>query len=391
MLKTYVVDIKEIDDAEFALEELEAQMKDIPLLKNSMGIVSINTDYISSGVYAAVQAALPFKLVGATTLVTATKNELSTYLFSIMILTSDDAEFSFALSDALPDEGSVAAITQECYKNALEGLANEAKLAFFFTTFNPKNYTDEYIRAMSEIRDDIPIFGTLTISEENNQVAFGKLLYGGEAFERRVAVVAVSGIHDARFYSSSVSQSGIMADDIGVVTKSKGNHVYEINNIPVTQFLEKVGFDPGMADKGAQSTSFFMKIKNDAGEIVSSWAGGVYAYIDGVAMFNSDIPEGTILSLFNTTKEEIMNTANTLVKNIKAERSEGFALVYTCVSRQFTMLDAYKAEYEFIRDSLAENFTVLVSGAGGEICPVSAPGEKLYNKGQGYTVIACVL
>jgi len=83
MIKSYVITITEVDDAEFALEELEAQFSKLELMKNTVGIVSVSTDYFGTGVYTAVAEALPFPLIGMSAYAQNANGNTSVYLFSI--------------------------------------------------------------------------------------------------------------------------------------------------------------------------------------------------------------------------------------------------------------------------------------------------------------------
>jgi len=392
MIKSYTINIKEIDDEEFALEELEAQVKDITLLKNTIGIVSTHIDYIHSGVYAAVCDALPFTPVGGTTIFTATTDGMSTFVLSIMVLTSDDCEFSFAVSDAIPEKDGLAKVAGDCYKKALAGLSAEPKLAFAFSLFGTTHFTDEYVAGMNAINDSAPIFGTLTIAEEDSQFTPGKLLLGKDAYENHMAIVAVCGDISPKFYMASVSTDGIISPDVGIVTKSEHNRVYEVNNMSSLEFFTKIGYYVSDFDKGSQSTNILMHLKNENGEVVSSWAGDVYAHAYGVGMFNAIVPEGTVLSIFSITSDEIMKTAKDVVSRIKENHTDGTILMYTCASRQFTLLSEDPAkEYNYLRGELGDSHTFLAAASGGEMCPSSPTDDTFYNKGHSFTLVACVL
>lgn len=392
MLKSYTINIKEIDDIEFALEELDEQMKDITLLKNTVGIVSTHIDYVHSGVYAAVCDVLPFTPLGGTTIFTATNDEMSTFVLSIMVLTSDDCEFSFAVSDAIPKKDGIAKVVGDCYKKVLAGLTSEPKLAFAFSLFDTTHFTDEYVAGMNAVNSTVPIFGTLTISEENNQFKPGRLLIGKDAYENHMAIVAVSGDISPKFYMASVSTDGIISPDVGIVTKSDHNRVYEVNNMSSLEFFTKIGYYVSNLDKGSQSTNILMRLKNEAGDVVSTWAGDVYAHIDGVGMFSTIVPVGTVLSVFSVTGEEIMKTAKDVVSRIQANHTDGTILMYTCASRQFTLVTEDPAkEYNYLRDELGINHTLLIAASGGEMCPSSLTDNALYNKGHSFTLVACAL
>ncbi|MCL2718644.1 MAG: FIST C-terminal domain-containing protein [Lachnospiraceae bacterium] len=391
MIKSYVINIKEMDDIEFALEELNEQMAEISLLKNSIGIVSLNWDYISSGIYEAVANALPFQLAGGTLLSVATKDEIGIFVFSVMIFTSDECEFSCAVSDAIPNEGNVDQITQNCYKKALAGLADKAKLAFLFAPLNPNHYAEKYVAAMSVIDESTPIFGTLTIAEVDNQFGGGKTLLGNECFDDKLVVVVISGDIEPQFYIGSVSDESIIMPNVGVITESNDNFVTKINNMPIENFFERIGYDPGVLNKGAQTTGFIMHEKNEEGEVVSSKVSGILSLKDGVGAFMGNIPEGTVMSVMTTTKEDIMKTAQATINELKKNHSEGTVLLYSCAGRMFCLMNEPMKEHEFLRDELSGDYSFMVAGSGGEICPTYVSNDKAYNRGHGHSLVICVI
>ncbi|MCL2602898.1 MAG: FIST C-terminal domain-containing protein [Defluviitaleaceae bacterium] len=394
MIKSHIVNIKEIDDVEFALEELEEQMAGFALLKNSVGLVSLNLDYINSGVYAAVADALDFPLIGGTAIAMSANGEIGAFLLSIMVLTSDDCEFSCAVSsETIPATGvSVAEVTQECYKKAASGLSGDPALTFLFTPFMAEyHYTSEYTKAASAFNAKVPVFGTMSLAEINNTFTFGRVVLENETYDNRVAILTVSGEVNPKFYIESVSDSSITMPNIGTVTKSTANIVTEINNIDIKEFLESIGYDPGDMVKGAQITGFIVKERNEGTEPVTARFTNMLQLKDGMGVFGNEIPEGSVLSVAMVSKEDITVTAKSLVDKIKENHEGGTILMFSCAGRMFALLNEPMKEYVYLNENLTGSFNYMVACSGGEICPTLVTGERVHNNGHNNTIVACVL
>jgi hypothetical protein len=373
------------------LEELNEQMAGISLLKNTAGIVSLNLDYVSSGVYAAVAKVLDFPLIGGTTLVMADNTETGTFLFSILILTSDDCVFSCAVSDVIPPTGSVEEVTQKCYRDAIAGVKGDVSLAFLFAPFRMQyHYAGEYVKAATALNEKVPIFGTLSMAEVDNNFTLGRTLFGEESYDDRLIMMTVSGAVSPRFYIGAVSEASILMPDIGVVTKSRDNIVMEINDMGIEQFFQKIGYDPGVMVGGSQITGFLVSEKNESGDVVSSKFAGVLKLENGKGVFGDNVPEGAVLSVVTTSKENVMTTARNVVEKIEKNHDGGTVVLFSCAGRMFAMLNEPTKEYMYLQDTLSQKYNMVTVCSGGEICPTLVTDTKAYNAGHNQTLVACV-
>jgi hypothetical protein len=394
MIKSYTINIMEVDEIEFALEELEEQLKDITLLKNTVGVVSVHIDYINSGVYAAVAKALGFPLIGGTSLAAATGAEIGVYLFSIIVLTSNDCAFSYAVSEGeIPASGeSVADVTRECYEKAINGLEGTLALTFLFVPFKKEYHcASEYVKAASAFNDRVPVFGTLTIAELENDFTHGRTVLNGDSFDNKVAILTLSGNVQPAFYIESVSDSSVTMPNIGTVTKSDANIVTEINHTGINEFFAKIGYDPGDMVKGAQTTGFIVSERDKSGEQTTSRFTGILRLIDGAGIFGNDVPEGSVLSIATTSKEDIMATAESLIGRIKENHDGGTLFIFSCAGRMFSLLNEPMKEYTHLRNSLSGDFNFMAVCSGGEMCPTLMTEDRAYNNGHNNTIVVCAL
>ncbi len=102
----------EVDDPAVAVGEILEQLDlDNQLLSHSVGFITCGHDYVDTGMVKAICAALPFEVVGCTTLTNANCREAGTMLLCLTVLTADDCRFVTAASPPLGDDPAEAAKT----------------------------------------------------------------------------------------------------------------------------------------------------------------------------------------------------------------------------------------------------------------------------------------
>jgi len=392
MIKSYSIVIEEVDDLELALEELSAQLSGIQLLKNSVGIVAVNKDIIASGIYSAIAKAIPFPLAGSTSFSQAVNGKIGTYLISIMVLTSDDCEFSCGLSDVVPEADDVTEVTQKCYNDLQKNLSGEVKLALLYPPFMYKHYPKQYIKAISQINEHIPIFGTLPNGEVIDVIADAKVIYGKHSYDNKIAMILVSGNISPSFYICSATKESIVLPNVGVITAAEGNCLQEINNMNTVNFFEKMKFGLCNAnEKNLLSNTFLMDEKDENGEIISSVTKALVGIENGNYLFGCGLQIGSNVSIVAFTGDVVMATAKDLVKRIKEDHpTGGTVLIYSCIGRLVALASEPMKEFKFLSENL-ESFSYVASCSGGEICPTSVTKAKAINNEHNETLVACVL
>ena len=392
-MNSYVITITEVDDPEIALEELHGQLSAIILQKNSIGIVSVNPEFFSSGVYETIVKAVPFPVIGMSAYTQNANGETGIYLFSILVLSSDNCEFAYGVSDVIPEKGDVLAITQDFYKGLALDLTDRAKLAFLYAPYIMQQCSYNYLQAISEIDGRLPIFGSLASNELTKMMTDTITLCGEKMYNDRLVMLLVSGEISPQFYIGTITEKAVIMRNIGEVTAAKDHVVMEINNARASDFFEKIGIKDG-ADILLEGTLSFMIIADEldeSGKVISSVARGLAAIEDGAALFGGRIPVGAVLSVAVTTKDVIVDTAREVLSRIKSEHSDKTALLYSCLGRQIALLDEPMMEYEIIREEFKNNnFNYVVSASGGEICPTFVTETEIYNREHDQSLIACV-
>jgi len=392
MIKSYSIIINEVDEIELALEELRSQLSGLELLENTVGIVTVNKDFVVSGVYSAVAKATPFPLVGMTSYSQIVNGKIGTFMFSIMVLTSNDCEFVCGMSDEIPDSGDVKEQVQKCYKDLRSKLNNNVKLAFLYPSFMYGHYPYQYIKAITEIDNNIPIFGSLSNGEIRDVVTAARTVHCENVSSSQTVMLLISGNVEPKFYFSSTTKESIIMPDVGVVTAAEGNFLREINNIKAKEFLEKANLKP---DSVSQKLIFFSHFladeKNEKGETVSSVLKSLAMPKDDGYIFVSGIQVGSSLSAVSFTSEVVMETAKDVLDQIKANHKEGTLLIYSCLGRRAALLNEPYKEFELMNKMLGNNFNYIATCSGGEICPTSATETEVVNNEHNETLIACIL
>ena len=94
----------EVDDPEVALAELLEQLDlENNLLANSAGFITCSYDYVETGALKTICEALPFDVVGCTTLTNANNQQTGTMLLCLTVLTADDCQFTTVVTPPLTD------------------------------------------------------------------------------------------------------------------------------------------------------------------------------------------------------------------------------------------------------------------------------------------------
>jgi hypothetical protein len=393
MVKSHSIVIDEVDDAELALAQLNAQMQGIRLLKNSVGIASVHPEFIHSGVYSAIAKALPFSLVGMTTISQTADGKTGTFLFSILALTSDACQFAHGYSDAIPEKGGdTVEIARKCYSGLCSKLEGDAKLAILYAPFMEYQSVHKYLEAISGIDKRVPVFGSLANADMESILANMKTLYCENDFADRLAMLLISGDISPEFYIGSVTKESIIMPNIGEVTAAKDNFATEINNVNICKFLEKIGFSSGdIRNQGVLTSVFIMDEKDKDGNIVSSAARALIVLDNEIGVFGGNVAAGSVLSLAAVTKDVVMETAKNVIAEIKEKHKNKTVLMFSCVGRRYSLLDEPKKEYELLNEEFSKDgFHYLASCASGEICPTSVTETMAHNSEHNQSLVACV-
>jgi hypothetical protein len=391
MIKAFTAFTGEVDDIDAAVAEiLEALGDQCGKLGNSVGILSCYSDFVESGVVRELCRALPFDVIGATTLGNVVRGSEEKILLSLMVLSSDDASFAVCLTEPIAslDESPI----RDAYVKTANGMPGEPKLLISFVPLLVHASGDFYADAFAKISGGVPNFGMITV-DNNLDYRDAVVIHNGEAYSDRCAFALVGGSVDPRFYVASISSKKIFMEK-GVVTKALGNQVMSINNGSVAEYLERIGLakNPDGTIKGVNAFPFVVDYNDGSSPVVRV----IFATTpEGYALCGGDIPEGATLSVGQIDGDEVIATTSEALMDAIVSGGASCFLMFSCVGRYFILDYKQTAEMDLVREMMGRtDIPYMFAYSGGELCPVSSGADDvrmLKNRNHNDTFILCAL
>ena len=91
----------EVDEYDEAIDEIKSRIDLSTLKKHTGGIIFCHGDFIESGMVEALCAALPFPVIGMTSLATANPSTYSQFDLNLTVLTSDEVSFAVGITGSM--------------------------------------------------------------------------------------------------------------------------------------------------------------------------------------------------------------------------------------------------------------------------------------------------
>jgi hypothetical protein len=386
MIKTFTLFTAEIDEPDIAVKEINEQLKNNQLLKNSIGIIACHADSISSGVVKAVCESLPFTVVGATTLSNMTPGSSSEILLSLFVISGDGANFAAGLTEPVLDANENLVVA--AYNKAESALGAKPSLILSFAPLLINVGGDFFSDAIAKASGGVPNFGTVCV-DHTLDYRNAQIIYDGEACFNRYAFVAVSGITPEFAVTSIGGEKSLQ--DRGVVTASKGNQLISVNNVSVLDYFVGLGIirnDPESM-KTVNSYPFIV----DYGDGTTPVVRVVFAFTpEGAAVCAGNIPVGAVLKVGTIDAKEVVASTEETVKKIIAQTGVIGILMFSCVGRYYTPGFSPVREMDAVRALMKETgiqYQYVVSG--GEFCPMfNEDGTVIRNCYHNDTIIMCL-
>jgi hypothetical protein len=381
---------REIDDAETAVSEIREQMEaGGGLLRNTVGFLTCYSDFLESGTVREICGALPFEVIGSTTLSSATEGSSGELLLTLMVLTSDDVSFSVGLTGPILSEDPTP--LREAYESALAaGGAEKPALMITFAPLLMNVGGDFYVNSFTEISGGTPNFGMMAV-DHNSDYHETRVIRNGEAWADRCAFVLLFGEVRPRFFMASISPEKIFREK-GVVTDSRGNQLRTVNGRPVTEYLRSIGLnrDENETIVGINSFPFIVDYNDGTLPVVRIMFANTP---EGYAVCGGDIPVGATLSVGSINAEEVVATTGKTLTATLADGKCDCLLMFSCVGRYFTLGYEPMIEIDKVREILsAAGIPWQLTYSGGEFCPVRArSGEAITNRSHNDTIVICAL
>ena len=381
----------EIDDVDAAVEEILDQLDLESLKSNSVGLVGCLPDFYKSGVVAALQEALPFDLIGQSTIGASTVGSDTLEQLSILVLTSDDIEFAIALSTSVSGE-SIEPLAN-AYAEATAGHEEKPSLIVAYTPLLLTASGDFFVNAINEISGDVPLFGSIAV-DDTLDYGDSRTIYKGEVYADQLVYLLFYGNIKPKFFIANITHNRII-NETGVVTSSVGSQLMSINDAPVPVYLEDRGIMPNEQGEyeGINSVPYIVDY-NDGTEPVIRVMFAITP--DGYAVCGGDIPIGATLAVSLFDKNEILESSGASIERMaSALADEGSViLAFSCIGRYFTLEYDLEAEAQMMHDIIDKSgIPYTLTYSGGEICPSPNKGGSgaFTNRAHNSTFVAVVL
>jgi hypothetical protein len=390
MLKALTAHTAEIDDVETAVSEILQQLRKEDLLANSVGLLTCYTDFLESGVVKALCNALPFEVVGSTTLGNSVPGSADEMSLTLMVLTSDDVSFAIGLTEPC-SSGDEAPLRAE-YQAALAKIGRRPSLMISFAPLLVNIGGDFFVDAFSAISDGVPNFGMLSV-DHNIDYHDSQVICNGEAYRDRYAFVLLAGGVKPRFFIGSISPEKIFREK-GVVTASNGNQLQTINGRPVVDYLKGIGLtsDEKGTIIGVNTFPFIVDYNDGTMPVVRA----IFAQTpEGYAVCGGDIPVGATLGVGVMDAQEVIATTQKSLSSTLALQNINCVLMFSCIGRYFALGYSPMREINEVRELMEETrIPYQFTYSGAELCPVyekERHEDLIINRNHNDTIVICVL
>jgi hypothetical protein len=380
MLNAYT---EEIDDEALAAEEILKQLDLSSLKKNSVGIISCYTEFVTSGIIAALCDALQFDIIGATTMAAATGENYGMYGLHLAVLTSDDVTFETAVTPALTAQTSAEEIGK-AFGEAKSKLPGAPSFVFTLLPLTTDIAGAILVEQFSALAEGAPVFGTLSCDVSLKQD--GCYTFKNTQSDKRCAAfILMHGDVNPRFFVFSLPAKNISPQK-AVVTDSEGCLVKTVNGVKMSEYLTKLGVTSRSAT-GLHSVSVPLMV--DYGDGSDPVAVRGYNILEnGDLLSGAIIPVGAVISVGQIEREGIIETVNNALTAIDGEENINGLFVISCASRYVTLTPDKDDEMAALSRFASGKIPFIFAYSGGEICPIY--GDKgISNRFHNYTFTAC--
>ncbi|MDR2821916.1 MAG: hypothetical protein LBV53_03070 [Mycoplasmataceae bacterium] len=371
MIRTLVASTQEIDDTDLAVDELFQQL-DLAnnLLNNSIGIIACRTEYLETNIISNLSKTLPFDLVGATTILGGSNKAFAPFVFTLYVITSDDAFFnSICIKDINTEnfEEKVKESTQDL-------ITKNLKMFLMYAPLDTDLTSDRLLNVIDGLTEEtIPVFGQVAIShypDSSNSMT----IFNNTFALHNLVLVAISGNVTPKFTIANVEENHIKKER-GLITKSCNNIVEEINGASAISYLENIGYENDLNAEGLSVIPLVLSYP----ELTLPITRSVFSITkEGWIVLGGDAPMNIPVSISYTNTKDVGDiTENELKKHNESEDFHG-CLIYSCIARYHILGLTNNIEYEKCKEILIDKNFVF-SYSGGEICPIKTKNGKWKN------------
>jgi hypothetical protein len=385
MIRSLTAFTFEIDNPDAAVAEILKQIDLSKLCKNSLGILTCYTEFLDTGVAGAVCKAMPFDVIGCTTAGSAVAGNFGDMMLSLMVMTSDDVFFTTGISGDLSAEQD--APIEAAYRKAAAAAPGNPAMILAFAPFIFNVGGEAIVESINKASGGILLFGALAI-EATSDFNENQTIFNGTNSKVRLSFALLYGNIHPSFFIASIAEEKIQKQK-GIITKSKGNILMEVNNMPVPAYLKSLGLREEIGSWETASFPFVLDYNDGTKPLGRS----IYLITeDGCAACGGYMPENAAISLGAIDYADVLRTTGEAIQKILKNRKEASCLLmFACLTRYLVLGANTTAEMEKVRKLIAGAVDYQFAYAGGEICPVYTESGDTVNRFHNCTFIACLL
>ena len=376
----------EVDDPDVVVAEILEQLDlENRLQAHSVGFITCSYDYVETGMVKAVSDALPFEVVGCTTLTNATNQDAGILMLSLSVLTADDCQFATALTPALGDNSAV--VISETFRHAAAQLDEQPGLILAFMPILATVSGEQMLLALNDVAAGAPVFGTVACDSDTAYYSNTFTFHNGVSSRDAMSILLISGNVHPRFVVTSTSEQNLSKQQ-AIITSSEGSVLREINGMSTRDYLASIGLSEGKGVEAVSSVPFVVDY-NDGSQPV---ARAIYSLNDdGSASCGGIMPKGGTLSIGRMDVPDILLTAEQSLKKLLKNPGINGVIMFPCLGRNMVLGATPFSEIEKVREVLGNALPWHLAYSGGEVCPVYGSNGSTVNRFHNFTFIACAI
>jgi hypothetical protein len=391
MIRVLTAFSMEPDEPENVVEDIFGQLDlERNLLNNTVGLLFGYMDFINSGAVKALCSKLPFDVLGCTSQGFVLHQAAEEAMLTLMVLTSDEAEFSAALSYSLTPQADTEACITDLYRRAAAPLKGSPSLMFMYPPLSYTIMTDRVLDTLNRESGGIPLFGAISM-DVTTKIRTPLSIFNGEAYEDRIPLLLITGVRKLKFFLTALPKQTYLRRS-AVVTEMEGNRIIKLDDRPALNYLKKIGLVQG---ESSFDVMYAFPIEVNFRDGTPPRMLAIYNINpDGSITCGAPIPVGSTLCIGSIGSKLVLETAAYITNQIKSEldKEAGYCglLISACFSRNIVLSDPAE-EMTVIQNQLKDfPLPYLFLYAGGEYCPTYTETGQTVNGFYQYTIIACL-
>ncbi|MCL1939311.1 MAG: FIST C-terminal domain-containing protein [Desulfovibrionaceae bacterium] len=393
MLNAYTY---EVDSAEQAVAELKRQLDlERKLKRHSAAFITCSYDFVESGIIGPICEALPFDVVGCTTLANGVNAESGSMQLCLSVLTADDCAFSTGLTAPLERSSSEApeaakgdaatAAVCAAWQQAAKALDSPPVLSLAFFPMLPGISGDLLLSALDQASGSTPVFGATACDYDTATYANSFVIHNGQCYRDRLPFLLISGnVHPRYIVASTTGEA--CRDAADRITSSQGSTVKTVNGNTAEVYLESIGLTKGAGLEGLSCVPFLVDYRDGTQPI----ARAIYALTEeGYAVFGGAMPEGGGIRVSAISPAQITATTESAMRQVLSYPDLNGLILFPCLGYNMIMVLNPGAKLDLIRQFAGPDLPWHLAYSSGEICPLYEESGGLVNRFHNFTFIAC--